>query len=36
MTPGTRLDAPPTRDVDAVMSASDFDELLTMVGRRSR
>jgi hypothetical protein len=32
---GIRLDAPPTDSIDAWMSASDFDELLTMVGRRS-
>jgi hypothetical protein len=32
----TRLDAPPVDCPDAWMSASDFDELLTMVGRRSR
>jgi hypothetical protein len=33
ITPGTRLDAPPTRSVDAAVQASDFDELLTLVGR---
>ena len=33
---GTRLDAPPTDTVDAWMPASDFDELLTAVGHRSR
>lgn len=32
---GTRLAAPPVEYPDAWMSASDFDELLTMVGRRS-
>ena len=32
---GTRLTAPPVEYPDAWMSASDFDELLTMVGRRS-
>jgi hypothetical protein len=35
ITPGTRLDAPPTRSVDAVVQASEFAELLTMVGRPS-
>ena len=33
---GTRLEAPPAGYVDASMSASNFDELLTMVGRRRR
>jgi hypothetical protein len=32
---GTQLDAPPVGSVDAIMSASDFDELLTMVGHQS-
>jgi hypothetical protein len=32
---GARLDAPPANTVDAWISASDFDELLTMTGRRS-
>jgi hypothetical protein len=34
-TAGTRLEAPPVEYPDAYMSASDFDELLTVVGRRS-
>lgn len=33
LAPGTRLDAPPTRSVDAAVRASDFDELLTLAGR---
>jgi hypothetical protein len=33
---GTRLDEPPQGYVDAWLWASDFDELLAMVGRRSR
>ena len=32
---GTRLEAPPVGTVDAIMKASDFDELLTMVASRS-
>ena len=32
---GTRLDVPPVEYTDATMRASDFDELLTMVARRS-
>jgi hypothetical protein len=32
---GTRLDVPPVEHTDATMRASDFDELLTMVARRS-
>jgi hypothetical protein len=32
---GTRLEAPPVPGVDAYVSAADFGELLTMVGRRS-
>ena len=32
---GPRLDAASVGSVDAVMSAADFDELLTMIGRRS-
>src|SRR5262245_5512356 len=32
---GTRLDEPPEGYVDAWMWAAEFDELLTMVGRRS-
>jgi hypothetical protein len=34
VTPGTRLDTPPTRSVDATMSASDFEELLTIAEHR--
>jgi hypothetical protein len=33
--PGMRLDAPPVRSIDAWLSASDFDALLTMLGPRS-
>jgi hypothetical protein len=33
---GARLDAPPVSIVDAWISAADFDELLTIVGRRGR
>ncbi len=33
---GARLDAPPASIVDAWISASDFDELLTMVGHGAR
>jgi hypothetical protein len=33
---GARLDAPPASIVDAWISASDFDELLAMAGRRAR
>ena len=36
ITPETRLDVPPTRNVDAAVQAPDFDELLTMVGRTRR
>jgi hypothetical protein len=30
-TPGTRLDSPPTRNIDATMSAADFEQLLAIV-----
>jgi hypothetical protein len=30
--PGTRLDAAPTRKIDATMNASDFEELLAILG----
>ena len=33
--PGMQLDAPPTSSADAWMSASDFDQLLGMLGRRT-
>lgn len=33
--PGMQLDAPPTSSADAWMSASDFDELLGMLGRQT-